>query len=660
MRLREFGLKFDYFSVKFIKIIISRPMKVTMDVCSGRRKLLVAVGVLVLIVCVIALLAGLGTVGLSTQSIKPEVIAAENLGEVKPTVHVPNVFRPASLDQFEAGSNFGPRGHGWGSAGVSDSELGRFNRAAVSADGVPCASIAKDVLSRNGSAVDATIAGLFCVGVINTQSMGLGGGFLLTYYNRATRTAHTLDAREVAPRAASMDMFKGDSKKSTKGGLSVAVPGELRGYVELHRKFGVLPWSDLVAPAIRLCEEGHRVNWHMARALRITADAIFKEPSMSVFVNPSTGRVYEEGDTLRRPALAATLRTIQHDPDSLYSGELSRKLLQDLDKFGSIIDQDDLLQYQAKWRKPVQVSLSNGNYTFYSIPPPGSGVLLGLILNILDEYKLNATSLTGSDWKNSYQRIMESFKFAYAKRTQLGDEDFEDMAELVLELSSEPLAVSISSLITTNGTWQDPDHYGAMTAPPPNDHGTAHFSLIAPNGDAVSVTSTINLYMGAGIRSEQTGIVLNDEMDDFSAPSIINYFGIPPSPTNFISPGKRPLSSMAPSIIVDAAGDVRLVVGAAGGTKIPSGVANVVLHNLWFGADLKRAVDARRIHHQLFPMTAMHEKGFNKTVLNHLASLGHQLQEFDVGGSVVCAVAAQGGVVYANSDFRKAGHVDGF
>ncbi|XP_045115209.1 scoloptoxin SSD14-like isoform X2 [Portunus trituberculatus] len=542
----------------------------------------------------------------------------------------------------------------------SPSELGEFESAAVSADGQPCAQIATEILRKNGSGADAAIAGLFCVGVINTQSMGLGGGFLLTYYERSSGKAYTLDAREVAPAAAYEDMYHGDGHLMEKGGLAVAVPGELRGYRELYTRFGGrLPWRDLLEPTIKLCEEGHLVNWHMARALKFNRIDIMSEPSMSVFINPETNDVYKENDILKRPQLAKTLRILQEDPDGLYTGQLANKLADDIQKFGGIITSEDLRNYKPEWKEAMNVSLQNGDLRMFSIEPPGSGLILGFILNILDEYGFTPESMDEGHRILTHHRITEAMKWAYAKRTELGDANFVDVTELAKNLTSDVFAKNIQSQITDNRTFQDPEHYGAVTAIK-EDHGTAHFSLLAPNGDAVSVTSTVNLYFGAGIRSEQTGIVLNDEMDDFSAPNITNYFGLPPSPANFIRPGKRPLSSMCPAIFVDTEGDVRLVIGAAGGTKISSGVAWASMHNLWLGDNIKEAIDARRIHHQLFPMTLGYEDGTISEVTDGLKELGHKVEKFSVGGSVICGIARQNGKIYANSDFRKAGEVDGF
>ncbi|XP_069974012.1 scoloptoxin SSD14 isoform X1 [Penaeus vannamei] len=633
-----------------------------------RKQLIICV--VLAVSCVAAIAVGLG-LGLPRQSSEP--LAKQ---ESKAPLAAAKPAPPRAQGQFESWGDSDATSYGEATEPPpSETELGEFNTAAVSSDGTPCAQIATDILKRNGTAADAAVAGLFCVGVINTQSMGLGGGFLMTYYDRSTGKAYSLNARESAPSEAYEDMYGGDAelaqkakgkwwatkKPSLKGGLAVAVPGELRGYRELYERFGGnLPWAELLEPTIKLCEDGHLVNWHMARALKFNAEDIKKEPSMSVFINPETGDVYKEGDTLKRPQLAKTLRDLQQDPDALYSGQLASKLAQDIQSFGGIVTEEDLRMYKPVWKEAMNITLQHGQISMFSVPPPGSGLILGFILNILDEYGLTPESIDDSNIVLTHHRIIEAMKWAYAKRTELGDADFVDMSGLTKNLTSDDYAAYIHSQITDDRTFQDPEHYGAVTADP-DDHGTAHFSLLAPNGDAVSVTSTVNLYFGAGIRSVQTGIVLNDEMDDFSAPNITNYFGIPPSPANFIRPGKRPLSSMCPAVFVDSKGDVRLIIGAAGGTKISSGVAWASLRNLWFGDNIKEAVDARRIHHQLFPMTFSYEQGILPKIVEGLQAIGHVTEEFGIGGSVVCAIArGDNGKIYANSDFRKAGEVDGF
>ncbi|KAG8223925.1 hypothetical protein J437_LFUL003732 [Ladona fulva] len=490
----------------------------------------------------------------------------------------------------------------------SPSPLGRYKKAAVATNGAPCAQIGKDILLKNGSAVDAAIAALFCEGVTCLQSMGLGGGFFMTIYDRKNRKAISLDARETAPAGATEDMYHGNANLSQYGGLSVAVPGELRGYWEAYKRFGRLPWKDLVMPSVELCQKGSPVNAYTARLLRYKEEKIKESPTMSeILINPETGKTWEEGQVIKRLALAETLKVIAEEGgDALYNGSLVKSFVDDIRNLGGIITQEDMANYRVNWDEPIHTDLMNGKLTVYSGPPPGSGVLL---------------------MKN---------------------------------LTSKEYAVGIRKELSDMKTWQEPEHYGAVLSQP-EDHGTAHISIVSPDGDAVSVTSTINLLLGAVARSQSTGIILNDEMDDFSAPNITNAFGIPPSPANFIKPGKRPFSSMCPLIFVNnETGDVRLVIGAAGGSKITTAATLVSIFNLWFNQTIKEAIDSSRIHHQLFPMHLQYEHGFLKQNVEGLRNIGHKMEKLKSAGSTLTAVAYDGKELTANSDYRRLGRIAGF
>ncbi|XP_063225047.1 scoloptoxin SSD14-like [Bacillus rossius redtenbacheri] len=542
----------------------------------------------------------------------------------------------------------------------SASPLGVFAHAAVATNGGPCAGIGRDVLLRNGSAVEAALAALFCEGVACPQSMGLGGGFHMTVYRRASRTAYSLDAREVAPAAATVDMYHGDQSLAQLGGLSVAVPGELRGYAALfnHTDFrsGNVQWSDLVEPTIKLCEEGVEVTPYLAGILKSKEAIIKQNPSLSeILVDNATGGVWLAGDKLRRPQLAETLRVISKEgPEALYTGSLVDGFVKDVRDLGGIITRQDMADYSVRWAEPAVARLDDGDLTAYSMPLSGSGHLVAFMLQVLDGFLPERPNVT------AYHRVAEAMKFAYGRRTQLGDPAFvHSLDDLLSNLTSREYAEQIRAQINDSATWSDPAHYGAVVAQA-GDHGTAHISVLAPNGDAVAVTSTINLLFGAGVRSTSTGIILNDEMDDFSAPNITNAYGLPPFPNNYIAPGKRPLSSMAPTVVVDGAGDVRLVVGAAGGTKITTATTLVAINNLWFNNTIKEAVDASRIHHQLLPMELQYEYGFLKQYVTGLRELGHEMLRLESAGSSVTAISRQDGQIYANADYRRNGSIAGF
>ncbi|XP_066137416.1 glutathione hydrolase 1 proenzyme-like isoform X2 [Euwallacea fornicatus] len=529
---------------------------------------------------------------------------------------------------------------------------------AVITNGYGCSDIGKSIFAKGGSVADAAIATLFCEGVSMPQSMGLGGGFLLTIYKKETGEVMSLNARETAPLDANETMFNGDSNLSQKGGLAVAVPGELKGYWYLHKKYGSLPWRTLVEPTIDLCKNGIYVTKFLERTFKGKLDLLYRDPILrESFIDPDTNKTYREGQYVKRARLAKSLELIAAEgADALYSrnGSLVEGFVKDVQENGGIIKTDDLLQYEPVWQEPIQAPLS-GNHTLLTTPLPGSGVVLTFILNILDGF------LDLSDLFNirDFQRIVETFKFAYGHRTLLGDDRFVDVAEEIRNLTSKAFAKEIRTKISDTTTRQDVTYYGAE-AEIVEDHGTAQISILAPNGDAISVTSTINFVFGAGFASSSTGIIMNNEMDDFSSPDITSGFNIPPSKSNFIAPGKRPLSSMVPSIILKDR-DVVLVTGAAGGTKITTVVASLIYKHLWFNINLSEATSQKRIHHQLFPMMIEYEEGFDLAypeIVANLTAIGHKSKYTPTadGFSAVISVSAKDGI-FAAYDERRGGYI---
>lgn len=547
----------------------------------------------------------------------------------------------------------------------SISKLGKFQSAAISTDAAPCAVIGKDILARNGSAVDSAIAVLLCMGVVNPQSAGIGGGFLMLYYNRTQKAAYYIDARETAPEKATEDMFHGNATLAQFGGLAIAVPGEIAGYHDIHDRFGSLPWSELFPPTIKMCREGIEVNAHLARALRKKKEFITQfEGIRNLFTNNETKELYKMGEVYTRNDLADTLEAIAKEKSAALYGpsKMATDFLNDLRDAGSIIEESDMRRYSPRNREPISKTLRN-NMTLYSVSSPGSGALLAFILGVLDGYEdLNANvGKTRGETVKALHRIIETFKFAYARRMELEDSDSEDMKMLVTELTSDEYPDSIRKRIDDERTYNNPDHYG-VNVTVHEDHGTAHVSIIAPNGDAVSVTSTVNAYFGSMVLSPSTGILLNNEMDDFSSPNITNSFDIPPTLKNRVKPGRRPFSSMSPAIITDSNGDVKLTLGGNGGTQITTSIAQVIIRTLWFGEDIKKAIDAPRFHHQLLPNYIEHEERFPKDLLGELKKKGHHLHLLGSGmlGIIMGVLKGDDGVLYANSDYRKGGEVDGF
>lgn len=544
----------------------------------------------------------------------------------------------------------------------SPSALGVFNDYAVSTDAKPCAKIGSDLLAKGGSAVDAAIGTLLCMGVVLPNSLGLGGGCLMTIYDRSKKKATIIDGRETAPDYAHEQMFVADPITASRGPLSIGIPGELAAYWKAHQMFGKLNWSELFDDTILMAENGHPVVEHVAYALTGWSHTrYFTPPLAKALTNNKTGKFLAEGETLVQKELANTLRRIRDNGEAEFYGGLTGQLLiEDLKQQGGKITLENLKRYQAEVKQPLHFKLADDLH-LYTQPPPGSGIVLSIILRLMHELGYYRNTQTSSSFESSslyYHHLIEAFKFAYAQRAAIEDQpdDPKRMEDLMKTLMSDAFIKQSASKI--DNVTHSPDYYGGVQYFQ-DDHGTAHVSVVDKEGNAVAVTTSVNLYFGSGLYSPRTGIVYNDVMDDFVSPNITNRFNLMPSKYNRIRPGKKPLSSMAPSIFTDSNGDVRLVIGASGGAKITTAIAMVSLRHLYLGDDIKSSIDCHRIHHQYLPNVIWFEKEFPKSLLYSLGERGHETTAIVGRSSVVMAIANDTHKITANSDYRKGGTVDG-
>ncbi|KAL5016418.1 hypothetical protein ScPMuIL_006007 [Solemya velum] len=550
------------------------------------------------------------------------------------------------------------------------SQEGQYRYAAVATEVKVCSSVGVDILAREqGSAVDAAIASLVCVCVVNFNSCGVGGGLFMTIYERATESSAAIMSRETAPAAADEMMFTRPNISSQLGGMAIAIPGEVKGLWEAWERNGRVPWKKLFTPSIRLCREGFQATEQLIGVIEKNREFFKRSPEYSQFVtNPETKDLYKTGDIIRHEKLAQTLETIaEGGVNAFYTGELARNITLDIQDAGGIITEADLVNYNyaSVVEDPIVLKLKDGSKV-HAPPPPSSGVVYEMMLKILEGYNFTEDSISTEDKAAlTWHRVVETFKFAFSKRSLLGDSDVEDkefkdnMALLIKNFTSSSYASYIRSLIWDNQTHEVPYYKPAFQLPP--DGGTTHVSVLAPNGDAVSCTTTINADFGSKVHGARTGILFNNEMDDFSTPNTVNFYGIPASPANFIKPMKRPMSSMTPVIVTNSHGDVRLVTGAGGGTQIITGVLLNTIETLWFGMGIKQAIDYPRLHHMLVPNSILAEGGFSKEIIDSLRSKGHDIVMMDKAGSGIQGILRlNNGHITAGSDYRKQGASDGY
>lgn len=556
--------------------------------------------------------------------------------------------------------------NGTGTRGQEDqgkqnvSASGKYRYAAVSTNAGTCSTIGIEVMARQrGHVVDATVATRFCESIMNAHNAGIGGGAFFVYYDRKTKAVTVLNARETAPGNTTQDMFVADPGKSTFGGMAVGIPGEVKGLWYLHQKYGRVPWATLIQPTIDLCKNGAPLTRAQQEAAITDKQYIVTNPEFS-FLFDSSNEVVPVGTIIRRPKLAHTLEIIAAEgANAMYNGTLTDTIVDEIQEAGGIITRQDLENYRADIVEPIVFGLPNG-LTLYSMPPPGSGVVLAYILNILSGYNFNADSVsTPEKTILTYHRIVEAMKFAYAKRTALGDARFVNVSELVRNMTSSEFGASARAMIDDNMT-HNTSYYGP-TFYMPVKRDTSHMSFMDVDGNVMAVTSTINTLFGSKVKGKNTGIIYNNQMDDFSTPNTTNFYGVPSSESNFIRPGKRPQSSMSPSVIVNTAtGEPRLVIGAAGGTLITTSTALTTIHTLWLNKTLTEAVSAPRVHHQLLPPQLMVEAAFPDVIKKGLEAKGHMTGPVPFYSFVHSIARTRDNMLEAVADWREGGAPDGY
>lgn len=535
-----------------------------------------------------------------------------------------------------------------------------YRQAVVAADHPLASAAGVAVLKQGGNAVDAACATAFALGVVNPTGSGIGGGgFMLLLRPKAGVVV--LDFRETAPAAASREMYTKPGvvrHASRLGGLAVAVPGEVLGCATAVQRYGKLRLAKVLAPAIQLARRGFAVGGHLARSLREQATLINKKsPELARLFLPG-GKPVEQGQINRRPRLAKALQAIAaKGPGVFYQGWIARDLVQAARHSGGVMTLKDLADYRVKQRAAL-----TGRYrghTVHTMPPPSSGgVALIETLNILEQHKLKKL---GHDSSAHLHLLTEALKHAFADRARhLGDPDFVKVP--VQQLTSKTYAATLNGRI--GARVQPLPGYGSPTlprAPSSGSGGTSHISVVDQGGMAVAMTTTINTTFGSMVVGKASGIILNNEMDDFAArPGKPNAFGLVQGEQNTVAPGKRPLSSMSPTIVTRE-GRVVLVAGASGGPTIITGTVQVISNVLDFGLEAQAAVSRSRVHHQWMPDRLVVEQDLPRDVTDALRKKGHRVKVTRHPFTAVQVVAVDGeGLRHGASDPRKLGAPAGY
>ncbi len=530
----------------------------------------------------------------------------------------------------------------------------------IAVQGRAAALAADEMYKMGGNIIDAAVAASFAISVERPHSTGLGGGGFLLFREARSGRTYAVDFRERAPLRASRDMYldaqgRFQAEKSLNGILSVATPSLVAGLVEIHQRWGKLRLSDVVEPAAKLAESGFPVYPALSNALQARRDVLAQDPEARKIFLRSDGYALGTGELLVQKDLARTIRLIgEHGSSGFYGGPGGAAMVGYFKKQGGLIEKRDFGEYKVKFREAVQ-----GNYNgfeLFSMPPPSSGGIH--VLQILNTVENDPLKNYGALSTQGVHKVAAAMQLAFADRAVYpGDPDFVKVP--TKWLTSKSYAKERRATVQENRARPSSE----VQAGKPGGDGhmeTTHFSIMDKEGNAVASTQTINVGFGSGLVVPGTGVVLNDEMDDFSAKAgEANAYGAIGGEANSIAPGKRPLSSMSPTIVLKDGRPV-MAVGAPGGTRIISCVAQTLLNYLGFGLPAYESVAAVRFHHQWQPDDLRVERGISADTLALLRARGHSISERPAMGSTQTIVVDERGFAGWSDSRSPEGAAAGF
>lgn len=537
----------------------------------------------------------------------------------------------------------------------------RGTSAMVAADSHHASAAGLEILRKGGNAFDAAAAVSFALAVTRPYSTGLGGGGFLIGRRGADGSVFVLDYRETAPAAATTDMYRDDAAGlgSRYGYRAVGVPGQVAGIDRLLKLHGTKSMGEVIEPALRLARDGFEVDEHYAKACQTVLGHYQEDPSFRQWggyvwrAHLREGHPRQPGEVLKQPELARLLDGLaKHGATFFYKGEFAKDMVAHMQRQGGIITAADLADYSVKERRPLRTTYRG--YEIIAMPPPSSGgICLAEILNILELRDLSA--VRRDDPARATALVIEAMKHAFADRARwLGDADFVDVPvdRLIDKGYAAALAEHSSAKLPA-------DQYGTREFDKPSDQlpqdgGTSHFCIVDRWGNCVVSTETINTEFGSLAAVDEWGLILNNEMDDFTArPGEPNAFGLIQSARNAIAPGKRPLSSMSPTMVL-MDGKPVLILGASGGPRIITSVLQVLINVVDYDCSLAEAMAARRFHHQWQPDHVYFDGPPDTTLAAKLKAMGYTIDD-DRREGVVQAIRIDGNQLVGASDPRKGG-----
>ncbi|KAJ9602401.1 hypothetical protein H2200_012943 [Cladophialophora chaetospira] len=498
-------------------------------------------------------------------------------------------------------------------------------RGAVASESSICSEIGLDLLRKGGNAADALVGTVFCTGVIGMYHSGIGGGGFMIVRG-SNGSYEVIDFRETAPAAAFQDMYNNNTNASIFGGLASGVPGEIRGLAHLHQNYGKLPWKQVMQGAIKTARQGWKVTEDLVSYMKsgmasaLVPNFLVDDPNWAIDFAPN-GTLLQKGEIITRKRYADTLETIANKgPDVFYKGPIAEATIAAVQAANGTMTLADLHNYTVAIRETANITYRG--YRLFSCSAPSSGEVALSVLKIVEQYP----DLFHSGMLNlSTHRLDEAIRFGYGERTSLGDplfvanlSTYQD--EMLSNVTARYIRNKISDLRTLNVSAYDPDGIESLETP-----GTSHVVTADASGMAVSLTTTINLLFGSQVLVPETGVIMNNEMNDFSIPGSSNAFGYIPSPSNYIRPGKRPLSSISPTIAEFENGTLYYVTGAAGGSRIITATIQSLVNVLDQNMTAPEALAHPRLHDQLIPNQVAFEYAYDNETVAFMKARGHNV-----------------------------------